>query len=54
MATAAVQLPTSVNVLPALYTGPKGGERKTHDVATTLYYYKDPGDGSPPAPTYIG
>lgn len=27
---------------------------KKHDVATELFYYKDPGDGSPPAPTYVG
>jgi hypothetical protein len=25
-----------------------------HDVATELYYYKDPGDGSEPAPSYVG
>jgi len=25
-----------------------------HDVATELYYYKDPGDGSLPAPSYVG
>jgi hypothetical protein len=27
---------------------------KRHDVATTLYYYKESEDGSPPAPTYVG
>lgn len=25
-----------------------------HDVATQFFYYKDPGDGSPPAPSYVG
>lgn len=25
-----------------------------HDVATELYYYKDPGDGTPPLPSYVG
>jgi hypothetical protein len=25
-----------------------------HDVAAELYYYKDPGDGTPPAPSYVG
>jgi hypothetical protein len=25
-----------------------------HDVATELNYYKDPGDGSLPAPFYVG
>jgi hypothetical protein len=27
---------------------------KPHDVKTTLNYYKDPGDGSEPQPTYVG
>jgi len=25
-----------------------------HDVATELFYYDDPGDGTPPAPFYVG
>jgi hypothetical protein len=25
-----------------------------HNVAAELYYYKDPGDGTPPAPSYVG
>jgi hypothetical protein len=25
-----------------------------HDVATELFYYDDPGDGTPPAPSYVG
>ena len=27
---------------------------KSHDVLATFNYYKDPGDGSPPAPSYVG
>ena len=27
---------------------------KVHDVSTQLHYYKDPGDGSEPAPSYVG
>jgi hypothetical protein len=27
---------------------------KKHNVETVLNYYADPGDGSPPAPTYVG
>ncbi len=34
----------------------EGGEGAAgvHNVATTLNYYNDPGDGSPPAPVVIG
>ena len=28
--------------------------QESHDVHTSLNYYKDPGDGSAPAPTYVG
>ncbi|KAK0510643.1 hypothetical protein JMJ35_007075 [Cladonia borealis] len=28
--------------------------KEVHDVPTKLNYYKDPGDGSGPAPTYVG
>ena len=31
------------------HTSPNG-----HDVVTTFNYYKDPGDGSPPEPNYVG
>lgn len=27
---------------------------EAHDVIADFNYYKDPGDGSPPAPTYVG
>jgi hypothetical protein len=51
MATAAVQqapdIPTAYQVEPL-----KRSER--HDVHTWLNYYKDPGDGSAPPPSYVG
>lgn len=53
MATAAVQLPTDILSTPKVYSDNDQSPKK-HDVHTTLYYYKDPGDGSPPAPTYVG
>ncbi len=28
--------------------------REVHDVVADFNYYKDPGDGSPPAPSYVG
>jgi len=55
MATAAVQhspiTPFGTQVQPQVK---ENTPTKRHDVQTTLYYYKDPGDGSPPAPTYVG
>ena len=27
---------------------------RPHDVVADFHYYKDPGDGSPPAPSYVG
>ena len=37
---------------PTTATPPKA--LKTGEVVTELHYYKDPGDGSGPAPTYVG
>jgi hypothetical protein len=54
MATAAVQLPTSIHHGFGIQSNKFEQGLKTHDVPTTLYYYKDPGDGSPPTPTIIG
>jgi hypothetical protein len=54
MATAAVQLPTSIHHGLGTHSAQPESNLKTHDVPTTLYYYKDPGDGSPPAPTIVG
>jgi hypothetical protein len=54
MATAAVQHAPG-NALGQVVE-PLAQENKPakHDVATELYYYKDPGDGTPPAPSYVG
>jgi hypothetical protein len=30
------------------------GKIAKNDVDTELHYYDDPGDGSPPAPSYVG
>lgn len=55
MATAATQTAPGHNfsqkVEPAQVQSSKP---KKHDVATELYYYKDPGDGTAPAPSYVG
>ena len=57
MASAAVQQPsghsTSFEPLTA-QQNTSSSTYKPHNVQTTLNYYKDPGDGSPPHPTYIG
>jgi hypothetical protein len=54
MATAAVQHAPG-NALGQVVE-PLAQENKPakHDVPTELYYYKDPGDGTPPAPSYVG
>lgn len=57
MATAAVQhSPATPSGGPLLHVieNEKKEVGKRHDVATTLYYYKEAEDGSPPAPTYVG
>lgn len=55
MASAAVSLPSgrnsSVHVQKPF---PVTSSEKPHNVQTILNYYKDPGDGSPPPPTYAG
>jgi len=60
MATSAVQNPPSLsaNHFPNPTTTLKeqqasNGSIETHDVVTTLNYYKDPGDGSEPPPSYV-
>lgn len=54
MASAAVQQAPGhafgQKVEPAL----QSNKPEKHHVATELYYYKDPGDGTPPAPSYVG
>lgn len=58
MATAAVQHAPgdtfSHVAIPVVQDNKQDNKLKKHDVATQLYYYKDPGDGSPPAPSYVG
>ena len=62
MSTATVQqpfAPTSfdaiqgVKLQPEITISEKESYVKPHDVATALYYYKAPEDGSPPPPTYV-
>jgi hypothetical protein len=54
MAAAAVQYAPSTT--PGQLVEPLTLEttQPRHDVTTILNYYKDPGDGSLPAPTYVG
>ncbi|WPH04500.1 Hypothetical protein R9X50_00739100 [Acrodontium crateriforme] len=56
MATAAVQLAPghsfATNQVDAKLNQPTKLEK--HDVLADLFYYKDPGDGSEPRPTYVG
>lgn len=55
MATAAVQhSPVTPSGGPIHIVEHEKKAAKRHDVATTLYYYKEAEDGSPPAPTYVG
>jgi hypothetical protein len=53
MATAAVQHSPGDNIGQKVEILAKDNKPAKHDVATELYYYKDPGDGSLPAP-YVG
>jgi hypothetical protein len=55
MATAAVQhSPITPSGGPIHIIENEKKPEKRHDVPTTLYYYKEAEDGSPPAPTYVG
>lgn len=60
MASAAVQQPSGHSTSFEPLTGQTKDSTtspptpKPKDVPTTLNYYKDPGDGSEPAPTYVG
>ncbi|KAJ5365153.1 hypothetical protein N7517_008039 [Penicillium concentricum] len=53
MASAAVQLPSSQGSLLSEKPGVSVSE-KPHHVQTTLNYFKENEDGSPPAPAYVG
>lgn len=54
MASAAVQHAPSTNFGHKVETTLHSSQPKKHDVVTELYYYKDPGDGSAPEPSYVG
>ncbi|KIX06074.1 uncharacterized protein Z518_04048 [Rhinocladiella mackenziei CBS 650.93] len=58
MASAAVQQPgghsTSFEPLTTPLKGAPASQQEKHQVHTQLNYYKDPGDGSPPPPSYVG
>ncbi|EXJ89559.1 hypothetical protein A1O3_02626 [Capronia epimyces CBS 606.96] len=57
MASAAVQQPTghstSFEPLTTQLKGSSGPQPEKHHVHTQLNYYKDPGDGSAPPPSYV-
>jgi hypothetical protein len=55
MATADVLQPSTTPAAPSAQ--PISANKPTlekHNVETTLYYYKDSGDNSEPAPMYVG
>lgn len=54
MATAAVQQPSEVKVGQVIEPLVTENTTSKHNVATELNYYKDPGDGTLPAPVYVG
>ena len=55
MASAAVHQPSGHSTsFEPLVADSESLPKQQHDVLTTLYYYKDPGDGSEPAPSYVG
>ena len=54
MASVAVQYAPNATFDQKVETTIRSSQPKKHDVVTELYYYKDPGDGSPPAPSYVG
>jgi hypothetical protein len=54
MATTTVQTATETPVLQNVETFTSDAVPQKHHVQTILNYYADPGDGSPPAPTYVG
>lgn len=54
MATAAVQTAPGHTFDQVVEQTTTSSKPTKHDVATELFYYKDPGDGTPPAPSYVG
>jgi hypothetical protein len=53
MATAAVQHAPGNTIDQVVEPLAQENKLPKHDVATELNYYKDPGDGSLPAPFYV-
>ena len=54
MATAAVQYAPGNALGQVVEPLVQDKQTTKHDVTTELYYYKEPEDGSPPAPYYVG
>jgi len=55
MATAVLQQQTPGNKLDHVVEPLiSQGKIAKNDVDTELHYYDDPGDGTPPAPSYVG
>lgn len=54
MASAAVQSAPGNTLGQVIEPFTQGTKPAKHDVATELYYYKDPEDGSLPEPSYVG
>jgi hypothetical protein len=54
MATAAVQRAPGNTLGQVIEPLTQEHKLSKHNVGTELYYYKDPEDGSAPAPAYVG
>jgi hypothetical protein len=54
MATATFQRVSGAALGQVVEPLAQGNKITKHDVPAELYYYKDPGDGTPPAPSYVG
>jgi hypothetical protein len=54
MATAAVQHALGNSLDQVVEPLSQDTKPVKHDVATELNYYQDPGNGTPPAPNYVG
>lgn len=54
MATAIVQQAPGNTLGQVIEPLAQQTKSEKHDVAAEVNYYKDPGDGTPPAPSYVG
>jgi hypothetical protein len=54
MATAAVQHAPGNTIGQVVEPLTHGTKPAKHDLAAEINYYKDPGDGTLPAPSYVG